>query len=1686
MTAGQTVTQPPQAAAAQRFLAQRGWTAALARAWRSGRIPLTSEASSVAAVQAQGSAASTWQALGPAAVNTPHYGLVTGRVTSLALDPADATGNRLYVGTTGGGVWVAQNAATAAAGAVTFAPLTDGIADLSATRYGSLSIGALTVQPGGTGVILAGTGDPNDALDSYYGGGILRSTDNGKSWALISSTQDLKSGLAAQDFSFAGLGFAEFAWSTTNPQVVVAAVSQAYEGALVGAVTPGTSCMGLYYSTDAGATWHIASITDGPGQNVQGPLIAFPMPAGNAATAVVWNPVRRIFVAAVRFHGYYQSTDGVTWTRMAAQPGTNLTTKLCPNNLSTAGSIACPIFRGALAVNPISGDTFAWTVDLYDQDQGLWQDACNLSGGACASSTVSFGKQWSTTGLEQNTAFGPMTIANGDYNLTLAAIPQQQDTVLLAGDNDVWRCTLAMGCVWRNTTNATTCMSAQVAEYQHALEWSVANPLEVFVGNDGGLWRSLDAVGETGQVCAASDAAHYQNLNGSLGSLADVESLPAVGDTPYTMMAGLGVNGTAASGSTSGPTADWTQILGGDGGVVAIDPRNSSNWYVNNGAGVSIHGCTKGAACTAGDFGMSPLVDSADVGGDGDTMVLPAPFLVDPLDTSQLLIGTCRVWRGPAGGGWTASDAISRILDTGMTSGACRGNALIRTMAALPMSGGGERVYVGMYGALDGGANLAGHVLTAVVNPATSGAPVWQDVTLNPVTNDPRSLNYYGMDISSVTIDSHDATGSTVYVTVEGMTTILWGIPMVYRSTDGGAHWANITSNLPLAPANSVAVDPQNAGTVYVATDRGVYFTANVAGCIPAGAACWSPFGAGLPRAPVVALSASPASASAQVLVAATYGRGIWQTPLWTGGSGLTTAVASPTSLSFPSQMYGGSSAAQTVTLTNTGSVALSVSGIVMSSDFTETDTCQAAPVAVGASCSIQVIFTPAATGARTGSMTISANLYGVQVSVALSGTGTPAGAVTANPTTVNFGQVQVGSTSPRMQVTVDNASATDVPVSSITITPPFAIASNVCGVNSLVAHAGCQILLTFTPTQTGPASGTLILNDGAGTQTVLLTGTGLAVANDVLSPTALNFAATAAGQLSTAQTVTLTNSGDAPLTGITVTVSGPFREADDCTMQLAAHAVCTISVTFAPTQVGNAAGVLTVADALRTQTVALSGTGAQPAALSVTPASLSFAQQPPGVASAPLTLTVSNSGGVTMANVGFQITGTSASSFSTGATSCGTSLASGASCTVQVVFTPATTGGSTATLTASSSTLGVAPVTVALSGLAQAASGLTASPAQLSFAPQNPGQTSAAQTVTVRNTSNYPFTGLTLAASGPFRLTQDTCAASLAASGSCTVGVVFTPTSNTGATGLLTVSSPSVSMQATVALAGEGGIQVTPGTLPAFASTGVGTMSAPATVTVTNLATSTALSGLALTISAGAPFTLVSNSCGATLAAGASCTAGVEFAPVNAGQQTGSLTVTSGTLQATPIALAGMGFDFTASLTGATSVNIASGQTASYTLALAGVNGSAGTFSFTCGSLPANAQCVFSPNTMALSAGGQGNVTVQIVTGVTSGSAGPGPGVWRALPVLCGLLLPLALVRRRRALLLAVLVAAALLGGVASCSGSGGGTGGISGSGPGGGGSKTGSTPAGTYSIPITVASTGVQHSVTVTLTVD
>ncbi len=203
----------------------------------------------------------------------------------------------------------------------------------------------------------------------------------------------------------------------------------------------------------------------------------------------------------------------------------------------------------------------------------------------------------------------------------------------------------------------------------------------------------------------------------------------------------------------------------------------------------------------------------------------------------------------------------------------------------------------------------------------------------------------------------------------------------------------------------------------------------------------------------------------------------------------------SPTSLTFSSSV-GVASAAQTVTITDSGTADLTFTGFsILPSSFAETNTCGSA-IAAGGSCTVSVTYTPASTTTVSGTLTITDNASGSPQTVSLSGTGSGA---SVSPSTLTFSGVAVGSTSAPQSVTLTNAGTSALAISSFTITagsPIFYLAplpsptpSNYCG-TSVAANSTCVIYgVTFAPTAIGTFNGTLTIVDGDGTQTVALTG---------------------------------------------------------------------------------------------------------------------------------------------------------------------------------------------------------------------------------------------------------------------------------------------------------------------------------------------------------------------------------------------------------------------------------------------------------------------------------------------------------------------------------------------------------------------------------------------------------------------
>ncbi|WP_405579342.1 choice-of-anchor D domain-containing protein [Streptomyces sp. NBC_01190] len=453
-----------------------------------------------------------------------------------------------------------------------------------------------------------------------------------------------------------------------------------------------------------------------------------------------------------------------------------------------------------------------------------------------------------------------------------------------------------------------------------------------------------------------------------------------------------------------------------------------------------------------------------------------------------------------------------------------------------------------------------------------------------------------------------------------------------------------------------------------------------------------------------------------------------------------------------------------------------------------------------------------------------------------------PAEGVQANPSALNFGSVATGSTSSAQTVTVSNPTGSAAAVSSIAATGDFS-QTNTCG-TSIPASGSCTISVKFAPTAAGSRTGTVTVNAGGNTDTVSLSGTGVAPGPILnTNPAGLSFASTVVGSSATAQTVTVTNSGTSAATVSGVTTSGDFSQTNNCS-SLAVGASCTVTVGFKPTTGGARSGNLTVtSNANNSPTVvALSGSGIDsstniaagrtatassssspyvPANLTDTDASTywesasSFPQWaqvdlgqnysvgkvvlklPPATAWATRTETLSLQGSTDGSSFS-NLVGSATYTFDPNANNN----------TVTITFNAATARYVRANITANSGwsagQLSDFQVFPSGSGGGTTSANLSTSPSSLTFASQALNTTSAAQTVTVTNTGTAAAAVSGVTAGGDFSQTN-TCGSSIAVNASCTVSVKFTPTASGTRTGSVTVNSNASNSPATVALTGTG-----------------------------------------------------------------------------------------------------------------------------------------------------------------------------------------------------------------------------------------------------------------------------------------
>ena len=186
--------------------------------------------------------------------------------------------------------------------------------------------------------------------------------------------------------------------------------------------------------------------------------------------------------------------------------------------------------------------------------------------------------------------------------------------------------------------------------------------------------------------------------------------------------------------------------------------------------------------------------------------------------------------------------------------------------------------------------------------------------------------------------------------------------------------------------------------------------------------------GSGLPGAPVTNLQAFN-YLNTSLLRAATYGRGLWQIPLLTAGVPQAAATLTPATLSFASQAVNTVGSSQAVTVTNTGTLIFTVANVTADLNFVQQNNCTE-PLAPGGTCTIQVRFAPATTGALDGVLTVFGNLPTGQITASLSGTGLAAGNIVLSPTSLDFGNSLVGVPVASRNITISNTGGINVGLS--------------------------------------------------------------------------------------------------------------------------------------------------------------------------------------------------------------------------------------------------------------------------------------------------------------------------------------------------------------------------------------------------------------------------------------------------------------------------------------------------------------------------------------------------------------------------------------------------------------------------------------------------------------------------------
>ncbi len=637
-------------------------------------------------------------------------------------------------------------------------------------------------------------------------------------------------------------------------------------------------------------------------------------------------------------------------------------------------------------------------------------------------------------------------------------------------------------------------------------------------------------------------------------------------------------------------------------------------------------------------------------------------------------------------------------------------------------------------------------------------------------------------------------------------------------------------------------------------------------------------------------------------------------------GTGTAPAITlTPNPLNFGSQAVGQATAASGMTISNTGTGDLIITAINVSgtnaTDFTLTPVTLPLTIHPSTSATISLTFTPSAGGGRVASVDVTDNIAGGSTqSAGLQGSGLIPG-ISAAPNPLNFGNQLVLNSSAPTSISITNTGAAPLVISSFTITGANAseFVSTTATPITIAGGNSSPIVVKFTPTGTGTRTATITLAtnvSGAASFPIALTGIGIAPAVS-LNQTSLSFGNQIQNTTSAPQSVTLTNSGTAPLTVSPVTASANFAQTSNCVGSIAAGANCTINVTFTPTTTGVLNGTLTITDTATgsPHTVSLSGTGTIPA-ISALPNPLTFPGQLLNTTSTASQITISNPGTADLVINSLSIVGGNFGDFTLASVIPPITVTPGTSISLNITFKPTALGARTSTLSIGDNVAG-SPHLVTLNGTGTSPI-YNASPTSLTFTGQLVNSTSGSQPVTISNTGTGPMTVTSIVASGDFAQTNN-CGSTIAASASCIINVTFTPTAIGSRTGSITITDSAPGSPHTIGLTGTGtapNVTFSPTTGIAFGNQNLGSTSSAQTLLVNNTGTGPlTISGVSISGTNSGDFNLTPVTTPITVQAGGSKSFTITFTPGAKGARSATFTITDNTTAGThSVGLTGTG----------------------------------------------------------------------------------------------------------------------------------------------------------------------------------